>query len=94
MKKLLSLVLALCMLCSVVPALAYTAGEYTATGKGMIGVRGKPLQTSLHRRFVFIFHRASPPFVRMDSSFLRPRLRREEMVPSGSSIISAISLMP
>lgn len=37
MKKLLSLVLALCMLCAAMPALAYTAGEYTATGKGMIG---------------------------------------------------------
>lgn len=37
MKKLLSVVLALCMLCSVVPALAYTAGEYTATGAGLNG---------------------------------------------------------
>ena len=37
MKKLLSLVLALCMLCSVVPALAYTAGAYTATGAGLNG---------------------------------------------------------
>ena len=37
MKKLLSLVLALCMLCSVVPALAYTTGEYTATGAGLNG---------------------------------------------------------
>ncbi|MBR4080493.1 MAG: FAD-dependent oxidoreductase [Clostridia bacterium] len=37
MKKLLSLVLCLCMLCSVVPAFAYTSGEYTATGTGMNG---------------------------------------------------------
>lgn len=37
MKKLLSLVMALCMLCTVVPALAYTAGEYTATGAGLNG---------------------------------------------------------
>lgn len=37
MKKLLSLVLALCMLCMAVPALAYTAGEYTATGAGLNG---------------------------------------------------------
>ena len=37
MKKLLSLVLALCMLCTVIPALAYTAGEYTATGAGLNG---------------------------------------------------------
>ena len=37
MKKLLSLVMALCMLCTVIPALAYTAGEYTATGAGLNG---------------------------------------------------------
>ncbi len=37
MKKLLSMVLALCMLCAVVPAMAYTAGEYTATGAGLNG---------------------------------------------------------
>lgn len=37
MKKLLSLVMALCMLCTVIPALAYTAGEYTATGAGFGG---------------------------------------------------------
>ena len=37
MKKLLSLALALCMLCMAVPALAYTAGEYTATGAGLNG---------------------------------------------------------
>ena len=37
MKKLLSLVLTLCMLCTVIPALAYTAGEYTATGAGLNG---------------------------------------------------------
>ena len=37
MKKLLSLVMALCMLCTVIPALAYTAGEYTANGAGLNG---------------------------------------------------------
>lgn len=37
MKKLLSLALTLCMLCTVIPALAYTAGEYTATGAGLNG---------------------------------------------------------
>lgn len=37
MKKLLSLVLTLCLLCMAIPAFAYTAGEYTATGKGMMG---------------------------------------------------------
>lgn len=37
MKKLLSLVIALCMLCMAVPALAYTAGDYTATGAGLNG---------------------------------------------------------
>ena len=37
MKKILSLVLCLCMLCTVVPAMAFTAGEYTATGAGMNG---------------------------------------------------------
>lgn len=37
MKKLLSLVLALCMLCMAATALAYTAGDYTATGAGLNG---------------------------------------------------------
>jgi len=37
MKKLLSMVLVLCMLCAAIPALAYTAGEYTATGAGLNG---------------------------------------------------------
>jgi len=37
MKKLLSLVLALCMLCMAASALAYTAGDYTATGAGLNG---------------------------------------------------------
>lgn len=37
MKKLLSLVLALCMMCMAASALAYTAGEYTATGAGLNG---------------------------------------------------------
>ena len=37
MKKLLTLVLSLCMLCTAIPAFAYTAGEYTATGEGMNG---------------------------------------------------------
>ena len=45
------------------------------------------------RQLFKTLHRASPPF-KMISSFFLPRLRREDMVPSGSSIISAISAMP
>ena len=37
MKKLFSLILALCMLCMAASALAYTAGDYTATGAGLNG---------------------------------------------------------
>lgn len=37
MKKTLSLLICLCMLCAAIPALAYTGGEYTASGKGMNG---------------------------------------------------------
>ena len=37
MKKLLSLVLSLCLLLTAVPALAYTAGDYTASGAGLNG---------------------------------------------------------
>ncbi|MBE5797625.1 MAG: FAD-dependent oxidoreductase [Clostridiales bacterium] len=37
MKKLLSLVMALCMLCTVIPALAYEPGEYSTSGDGLNG---------------------------------------------------------